>query len=228
MENQSLLERIFIYGVVGVTILIFATLTRYVSITIGSDHFTANVIFFVFIILGIALYSMIQIVLIAVLNLFSKNKIINKEAGENKKMEKIADEEQEFSKIYDKKNKENLALKKKKLEIAIQYTKEEFASYATREDLNNLCENIQLYSEKGNLENIKPVKVNELKALDIYHFGWNIWKHFNKVTNQTKLADFIKNVFEDLFQDIEAETIKKNLTKDEKQGSIKIKREGLF
>ena len=213
-----------------IPIIIIAMLTRVYLKTLTSNEFIANTFFIVIILTGIYVYmALMQITeyltTILAKSFFNKRKM----KTDNNKNEFITPiEKKDLSKISDKKQKAKLKIKKQKLEIAIKYTKEEFASYTTKEDTIKLCEYIKLYSEKGNLENIEPIKVNDLKALDIYHFGWNIWKHFNKFRNQDELAHFIKSVFKELLQDIDVTTIPKNLTKDEKQGAIKIKKEGLF
>jgi hypothetical protein len=243
MENQSFLEKIFLYGVVGVTILIFATLFRYISITIGSDDFTANVVFLIVFILGSALYSMILIVLIEVLNLFSKKKVINKEAGENKKVEEniakveedgkentkvinvVKSDDDELSKIIDKNRQEKARIEKQELEIAIQYTKEKFALYTSKEDLIKLCEYIEIYSSQGNLNAITTIKVKQLKYFDVYHFGWNIWNYFNTPNNripQIKIAEFLKNIFKELLKDVGIRVIKSHLKTEPMKGFIKI------
>ena len=88
MEKQSFLEKIFLYGVVGVTILIFVTLFSYVSISMGSDDFTALIVFVASVILGIAFYSLIKLVLIEILFFFTKKKIIVQSENKDKTVEK--------------------------------------------------------------------------------------------------------------------------------------------
>ena len=240
MGNQNLLERIFLSCVVVATILMIAIICRHISITLGSDDFTANIVFGIICILGIALYSMIQIVLIEVVNLFSKKKVLNKEAVENKKAEKNVakveedtkiinevklDDNEELSKLFDKKYQEKIRIEKQKLEIAIQYTKETFASYNAKEDLIKLCEYIEIYSKQGDFNVITPIEVKQLKYFDVYHYGWNIWNYFNTPNNripQIKIAEFLKLIFNELLKDVEIHVIKKHLKTDPKKGFIKI------
>ena len=283
MEKQSFLEKIFLYGVVGVTILIFATLFRYVSISMGSDDFTALIVFVASVILGIAFYSLIKLVLIEILFFFTKKKIIGqsenkdktvekgKEKSKDKFVEKIVekddkeykdkatdkivekDEEEnkdkavekvleegedetenknvvksdddELSKLFDKKYQEKIRIEIQKLEIAIQYTKEKFASYTTKEDLIKFCEYIEIYSKQGDFNAIKPIQVNQLKYFDVYHFGWNIWNYFNTPNNripQIKIAEFLKNIFKELLKDVEIHVIKSHLKTAPLKGFIKI------
>jgi len=258
MENERSLEKVFLYGVVGVTILAIATFCRFLSISIGWDNFTSNIVFITCVILCFSLYSLIQLVLMDTINIFFKKKIRKKEIDqsvenitdnieeseqqkhdvkleESKEEIKIIDNEKmEFPELVDvnqekieeiRKNKEkqeSLRLQGK-LKIAIDYTVNELAAFVSTNDLDILCANIKLYAEKENLENIKPIKVNGLNTIDIYHFGWNIWNYF-KIGKQNNIVIFLKNVFpEQLKQVKDDETIKKNLKKEELKGIIKIK-----
>jgi hypothetical protein len=68
---------------------------------------------------------------------------------------------------------------------------------------------------------LKPVKVKELSALDLRHFGWNIWNYF-KPRNQMDIANLLKIVFTDVFKGVEVKSIKQHLKDDELKGVIKI------
>lgn len=233
MENQSLLEKIFLYGFVAVIILIVATLCRYVSIIMGSDDFTAFVVFIVCIILCIALWSMIQLVLIEVFTFLFRNnnnkeKIIAKtEIEQDKEVinEVKLEINEELSKIIDKNYQEKVRIEKQELEIALQYTKEKFASYTTKEDLIKLCEYIEIYSKQKNFNVITSIQVEQLKYFDVYHFGWNIWNYFNTPNNripQIKIAEFLKNIFKELLKDVEIHVVKSHLKTEPLKGFIKI------
>ncbi|MDR2382308.1 MAG: hypothetical protein LBD76_00235 [Prevotellaceae bacterium] len=69
---------------------------------------------------------------------------------------------------------------------------------------------------------MQTVKVKELTALDLRHFGCNIWNFF-KPGNQMDIAHFLKTVFPDIFKEADVETIKRHLKDDELKGIIKIK-----
>ncbi|ATR89715.1 hypothetical protein CS544_00350 [Porphyromonas gingivalis] len=58
---------------------------------------------------------------------------------------------------------------------------------------------------------------------DLYHFGWNIWKHFC-VGKQDEMALSLKLVFADALKDVETDTIKSHLKDDEQKGLIKIQK----
>ncbi|KAA6299997.1 MAG: hypothetical protein EZS26_003858 [Candidatus Ordinivivax streblomastigis] len=111
--------------------------------------------------------------------------------------------------------------------IAIQYTQTTFTPYLADLDIIRLCGYIDLYAERKEFKNLTLVKVNtQLTTIDIYHFGWNIWNHFKfgKVGKQDDMALFLKIVFAHTLREVEIETIKKHLKKDDEQkGIIKIK-----
>lgn len=69
---------------------------------------------------------------------------------------------------------------------------------------------------------LKPVKVKKLTALDLRHFGWNIWNYF-KPRNQMDIANLLKIVFPDVFKGVEVKSIKRHLKDDELKGVIKIR-----
>ncbi len=109
-----------------------------------------------------------------------------------------------------------------KLKIAIEYTKKEFALYTSIENLIVLCENIKIYAEKGNLENIKSISVQELTVKDLRHFGWNIWNHFETKRNQKEIGLFLKGAFSKALENVKINSLTGNLTVDENEGLIKI------
>jgi hypothetical protein len=112
---------------------------------------------------------------------------------------------------------------KEKLDIALDYTRKTFAPYVSDEHIEILCNNLKVYADKLNLEHLHPVKTDkELSAIDVFHFGWNIWYYF-KIGKQIEIAHFLKKVFPDILKDIEIETIKRHLKDDELKGVIKIR-----
>ena len=114
--------------------------------------------------------------------------------------------------------------REERLNTALNYTRKTFASYASDEQIEILCGNLQLYSDKLNLENLRSIKTSkDLSAVDISHFGWNIWNHFN-IGKRIEIAVFLKKVFPDILKDIEVESIKSHLKDDELKGIIKIQK----
>ena len=84
-----------------------------------------------------------------------------------------------------------------------------------------LCEYIELYSAKLPLSHVEPINIKGLFALDLFHFGWNIWNHF-RVGKQDEISQFLKQVFATTFKDVEVGSIKSHLRDDEKKGTIAI------
>lgn len=83
-----------------------------------------------------------------------------------------------------------------------------------------LCEYIELYSAKLPLSHVEPI-IKGLVALDLFHFGWNIWNHF-RVGKQDEISQFLNQVFAITFKDVEVGSIKSHLRDDEKKGTIPI------
>ena len=76
---------------------------------------------------------------------------------------------------------------------------------------------MQLYADQLPLNDIQSIRVKTLSSLDLFHFGWNIWKHFS-IGKQDEVALFLKLVFAEALKDVEPETIKSHLKDDEQKG----------
>ena len=120
------------------------------------------------------------------------------------------------------KQRQNIAKEQnEKQNVALEYTRNCFALYTSEEHIKLLCRNVQVYIDKLNENELQPVKIRELTALDLRHFGWNIW-NFYKPRNQMDIAHFLKIVFPDILKEAEVESIKSHLKDDELKGIIKI------
>jgi|GEM_PF-139979 len=108
-----------------------------------------------------------------------------------------------------------------KLQIAFNYTTLQFASYLPDKEIALLCNAVESYSKNEEISSEVSVKVAGLSNLDLYHFGWNIWKYFN-VSKQVDIAVFLKKIFADALKDVEVESIKRHLKDDEQKGIITI------
>lgn len=108
-----------------------------------------------------------------------------------------------------------------KQNIALNYTRKSFILYLSDEHLDILCRNVLMYINNQDIEELKPVKVKQLTAVDLRHFGWNIW-NFYKPREQEGIASFLKAVFPDVFRETEVKSIKRHLKDDELKGAIKI------
>lgn len=197
---------------------IVGAVVRIASLDKGVDDYTANIIFWCVSILCIIVYALIVLILDGII----KNRKIlpQKNSSKNSNIDVIPIENldnirQEQQNIIDQNE-------QSKKDIAIKYTQKNFALYTSEDDLKSLCNYVVLYSEKNKLDNIKPIKIEKLSNLDLYHFGWNIWKHFN-VRNQFETAVFLKYIFAESLKEVEPESIKRHLKDDEMKGIITIK-----
>ncbi len=111
-------------------------------------------------------------------------------------------------------------IESEKLQVAVDYTRNQFALYLKDQDLDMLCDAVNLYSVKEDILNNNSVYTKDLTNLDLYHFGWNIWNHFRPI-KQEEVSKLLKNVFVSL-DDIDLESIKSHLKDEPKRGIIKI------
>ena len=111
-------------------------------------------------------------------------------------------------------------IESEKLQLALDYTRNQFILYLKDEDLDALCDAVNLYSVKEDILNNNSVYTKDLTNLDLYHFGWNIWNHFRPI-KQEEVSKLLKNVFVSL-DDIDLESIKSHLKDEPKKGIIKI------
>ena len=215
--DDKRLEYIVLYIIIGSVGIGTATLIRLCVLGLGFDNFTANVVFVIFIAIAFAVYLSIQLVIQNLMIPFIEKVLMKIPFFRNNKKStsNLLNMEEIRKKDVDK--------KEKKLEAVILYTQKIFASYATDEEINRLCDYIGMYANRRNIKDLKPIKINnQLTTLDIYHFGWNIWNHF-RIGKQDDIALFMKLTFAHALRDVEIETIKKHLKDDERKGIIKIK-----
>jgi hypothetical protein len=231
MKNNRL-EFIILYVLVASAALIIATLARMSAFSLGVDSFTAFIVFIVILAIEVAAYLSIHVVLQDLMLPWIARVLINVPYFKNKiksaqPKDKIAIHTTEPPSLEDIRN-EQLQSKVKeqeeKLNTALNYTRKTFAPYASDGQIEILCENLQLYSDKLKLENVRSIKISkDLSSVDISHFGWNIWNHFN-VSKRIEIAVFLKKVFPDILKDLEVESIKSHLKDDELKGIIKIQK----
>ncbi|MFD2939121.1 hypothetical protein [Flavobacterium notoginsengisoli] len=210
---------------------------------IGADDYTAGVFFWISTGFGILLFAILSLFLNdlaeKLLNRFLKGKKneLPRSRIPNEEHVKIEEERQDAltkpclsenkNAVIDiewiREERQNAAKyqKQARIDLAIRYAQQEFALYASDDDLKQLGKNIIIYAEDINFEKIKPVKVKDLSNLDLYHFGWNIWNCF-KVSRQDRAAHFLKLTFAGALKDVEENSIKTHLKDDEQKGLIKI------
>lgn len=228
MKN-NMLEYIILYVLMVCVSLVIATLVRISAVSLGVDDFTAFITFIIVLAVQLVVYLSIHVVLqnlmlpwigkgLAKIPFFRRTLesrqtpiIVQNEDYEPISLEQIR-KEQQRNKSKDLED---------KLNIALDYTRKSFALYLSDQDLELLCQNIQIYIDKLSIDNLKPVKIKELTTIDLRHFGWNVWNYF-KPRNQMDISLFLKIVFPDIFRDTEVESIKRHLKDDELKGIIKI------
>lgn len=240
MKN-NILEYIILYVIVACAALVIATLARIFAVSMGFDAFTVFIVFIVVLAIQVIVYLSIHVVLqnlmlpwigsgLAKIPYFRK-KIEQRQAFPivvEPQIEKNDVDTPEANFSLDEirnKQQQNIAKEQEEtLNVALDYTRKSFALYLSDEDLDILCRNVRSYMNKLEETELKPVKVKELSALDLRHFGWNIW-NYSKPRNQMDIANFLKIVFPNIFRDATEDSIKSHLKDDELKGIIKIKEE---
>ncbi len=237
MKNNTL-EYIILYTLVACVSLVIATLARMFTVSLGFDSFTAFIVFIVALVIQVIIYLSIHVVLQNLMLPWIGNGLV-KIPYFRRKIEQrqipIIEEQEEDKIVVDIEPEQTISLKdirseqqqqiakeqEEKLNIALDYTRKSFALYLSDEDLDVLCRNVRAYMNRLDEKELDPVKVKELSALDLRHFGWNIWNYF-KPRNQMDIANFLKIVFPNIFRETEVESIKRHLKDDELKGVMKI------
>ena len=66
-------------------------------------------------------------------------------------------------------------------DVAKQYIIEIFPPYCSNEDIQKLCRGIIDFSNGvSDFSNYPSITPQELKSIDLMHFGWNIYNHFGR------------------------------------------------
>ena len=236
--NTKYFEHIVVYLSVLVVCVIIALFARVVALRLGVDEFTAQIIFWSVVAIGIIVYSILSILVeelfTALVKFFFPKKQEDKTNDNASDIEtgQVVDgvggpssEQHQQSMNFDSIRQQQQRLMDQKVQdkraIAIKYTQQQFAPYVSDKDLLKLCKYIELYSAKLPLSHVEPINIKGLVALDLFHFGWNIWNHF-RVGKQDEISQFLKQVFAITFKDVEVGSIKSHLRDDEKKGTIPI------
>jgi len=231
MKNNRL-EFIILYVLVASTALIIATLARISALSLGADSFTAFIVFIVVLAIESAAYLSIQVVLQGLMlpwiaSILLKVPYFRNKIQSTPPIDEMTNHITELTSLEDIRNEQlqNKAKEKEeKLNAALNYTRKTFAPYVSDGQIEILCGNLRLYSDKLNLEKLRPIKTSkDLTSVDISHFGWNIWNHFN-VGKRIEIVHFLKRVFPDILKDVEVESIKSHLKDEELKGIIKIQK----
>ena len=207
--------------------VLLGALARVAFLYKGVDDYTANIIFWCVSALFIVVYASIVLFLDGIIVLFrkifpkknnSKNSTVDfipTKNHENITMERVNLESIRKTQLQQKQQ-----IESEKLQVAVDYTRNQFALYLKDEDLDALCDAVNLYAVKEDILNNMSIRTKDLTNLDLYHFGWNIWNHFRPI-KQEEISKLLKNVFVSL-DDIDLESIKSHLKDEPKKGIIKI------
>jgi hypothetical protein len=201
-----------------------AAIARISALGIGADEFTANTVFWVVAGLGISVYCLLTLFIQGFLDIVRNFFFPKKEQEQIEVEESTAEPEpksMDVGAIRVEKQQEKDKDSEDKLAVAIRYTQKTFVLYISDEDIKRLCEYMELYSQKIDITNIVPVRVKDLRPIDLYHYGWNIWKHFN-ITDKMKISGFIGEVFSNNLGGTGVHSIYSHL-KDSGPCTIKIK-----
>lgn len=216
-------EYIIIYLSVAIVCFAIGLIVRATVVTQGVDGFSANTIFWLVAGLGILAYCILTVLIQGLLDktvelLFSKSK-----KGKEEKEELETAIPPSLDEIRAEKQRQLAQQYTEKLNTAIRYTQETLAPHISDTDMDQLCKNVEIYAAGNSIEDttIQSIRVKDLTTVDICHFGWNIWNHFD-VTDQWGIARFLKVVFKEKLRDMELKTIKKKLKIFEPNSTIQI------
>lgn len=214
---------------------------RFVMLEKGVDQFTANSIFWIVILIGLVFYTALVLLGISLLELFKKIRNKNNpdnlniqtneqyldlnnttEINSSENSETFVEDYVDINTIREIQQQKKVQQENEKLQIALDYTRNQFALYVSDEDLDLLCKAVICYSKKENISDSKLIETTGLSNLDLYHFGWNIWNHFRPI-KQEQVAEFLKDIFKNL-NILDVGTIKSHLKdSDTKDTIIKLK-----
>lgn len=222
MKNKYL-EYIIIYLSVAITSVAIAALVRLSAIEMGFDEFTANIIFWAVAGFGLIAYCVLTLTIQGLLEKTTKLFFSKSKRAKEVKEEPEAPKPLSLAEIRAEKQKEIDQQQTERINIAIQYTQKTFAPYISDADMELLCKYIEMYAEGNDFENvsIQSIRTQKLTTLDLCHFGWNIWNHFN-ISDQWDISQFLKTVFEEKLKEMELETVKKKLKIFESKCTIRI------
>ena len=217
--NPKYLEHIVVYLSVLVVCVLIGLLARMIVVGAGVDEFTATTVFWAVTALGMIVYAILTLL---IEGLFSSTllKFFRKKA-QLKITETTPIQTESLKEIRAKQQRQMDDKKRAKRDYAVEYTQKEFAPYTSDADLERLCQYVQLYADQLPLNDIQSIRVKTLSSLDLFHFGWNIWKYLS-VRKQEDIALFLKKVFSHDLKDVEPDSIKSHLKDDPRKGIILI------
>lgn len=217
---------------------------RFVMLEKGADQFTANSIFWIVILIGLVFYTALVLLGVSLFDLYKRlrnknnsnkldiqtdidEQVINPrdtaEINSSENVKILEENNVDTNVIREIQHQKKVQQENEKLQIALGYTRNQFALYVSDEDLDWLCNAVVSYSKKEKASNSKLIETKELSNLDLYHFGWNIWNHFGGRSHlyQKEIATLLKFSFQKLSdENISIDTIKSHLTDPDTKDTI--------
>lgn len=204
--------------IVGISLAV-----RSVVLSYGADNFTATSLFVLTTVITFSLFlagqSLIQ-------DLFS----LTYSKGKAKGVEKISEKQtvSNFSVTssfdYQHHRQEALLLKAKeeqeKIDAVIAYSQKTLAPYMRESELTQLTSELNAFlTTSWTPKESKSVELsNQLKSIDLMHFGWNIAQPFKISRKET--ATFLKYTFTKSLEEVEISTIQRKMTNNESKSLI--------
>jgi hypothetical protein len=178
MKN-GLLQYIILYVLVACVALVIATLARMFATLMGFDSFSTFIVFIVVLGIEAVIYLSIHVILQELMlpwigKGLSKIPYFKNRMKSIPPTNEIAESITEPLSLEDIRNEQlqNRAKEQKEiLNIAFGYTRKSFALYLSNEHLDVLCRNLQAYINELDVKELQPVKIKELTAIDLRHFG---------------------------------------------------------
>lgn len=181
-------EYIVVYLSVLMVCILIGAIVRMLAVGIGVDEFTANIVFWLVTALGgVIVYAVLTLLIEGLFSATLRKFSPKKAQAKTKKNTLVPTESLDEIRAEQKRQIDDK--KRAKREFVIEYTRKEFAPYVSDADIELLCRYVELYANQLLPSGTQPIKVKTLTTLDLYHFGWNIWKYLN-VSKQEEIAFF--------------------------------------
>ena len=222
MDFNKISEQHILHIVMAVAALTIAVAARFICIRNICDTGIANLVFIIVLGIEVILYLILMKAII-----FQFEKLIawwkNKKDAKGIVVESdnISPQESVHNQIVRERFEESIA-------IFQEYAQKSFGRYISSDEIKKLFSHIGLYAKEQPLENIIPVQTprHQVSNNDLYHFGWNMWNHFNNYRqDQTQecVVAWLKVAFANL-NDVELSTIKGKLTIFDAKSKITIQK----
>ncbi len=209
MDFTKVSAHSILYAVTAIVAVVVAIAVRYGCIAGNLDAGTANLVFVVV----LAVEAVVYLILVKSIVRFVDNRLA-------KRREKRAGNRAEES-VYDRIVREKF---EESVAVFCEYTAKVIGRHISADELVRLDGYIKSFAQEQPLGEVEQIKVpsHKIGNNDLYHYGWNLWKHFrtNRIDKRQECAvEWLKAIFTNL-EHIEAATIKGKLTIHDPKGHI--------